>query len=275
MAESHRSDRDLCLGLLTLVLAAPLSGCGRDAEEEFAEAVVASSLQTEQNEKAGVVIVDTVRNECVDDPATTAAAVAERPPVGIYPDDCVSKSAEGANLHVDFAGCTGPFGRVALAGGVDATFAVTGECQLHVDVEDSGNLTANGRDLDYQATADVVLRPNERDVTWHASFETTNRNDATVRQSSDLDVVVDLGTDCRDIVGALRGQVGDRRYQATIESLVICPERCPGPGRVEAQIEGEQRDRTLTVRFDGSNRAQVTGWSGREFEVDLVCGQDE
>ena len=87
--------------------------------------------------------------------------------------------------------------------------------------------------------------------------------------------VVDLGTDCRDIVGALRGQVGDRRYQATIESLVICPERCPGPGRVEAQIEGEQRDRTLTVRFDGSNRAQVTGWSGREFEVDLVCGEDE
>jgi hypothetical protein len=275
MAHTLRSDRNLRLGLVLLALAAPLSGCGRDAEEEFAEAVVASSLQSERNEKAGGVIVDSVRNECVNDPALAAAAVAERPPVGIYPPDCVSKSAEGSNLHVEYAGCTGPFGRVTLAGGVDATFAVTGECQLHVGVEDSGNLTANGRELDYQATADVDLLPDQRDVEWHASFETTNDRDAAVRQSSDLDVVIDLGTDCHDIVGALRGQVGDRRYRATIEDLVLCSEGCPASGRVEAQVEGARRDRTLTVRFDGSNRAQVTGWSGREFEVDLVCADDE
>jgi hypothetical protein len=261
--------------LIILTLAAPLSGCGRDAEEEFAEAVVSSALQTERNEKAGGAIVDSVRNECVDDPAVAAAAVAERPPVGLYPSDCVSKSADGANLHVEYTGCTGPFGRVTLAGGVDATFAVVGDCRLQVGVEDSGNLTANGRELDYQATADVVLHPDERDVEWHASFETTNDRDAAVRQSSDLDVVVDLGTDCRDIVGALRGQVGNRRYRATIEDLVLCPERCPASGRVEAQVEGEHQDRTLTVQFDGSNRAQVTGWSGREFEVDLVCPEDE
>ena len=178
------------------------------------------------------------------------------------------------NLHVEFDDCTGPFGRVTLAGGVDAVFHSAGECRLHVDISDSGDLTANGHELHYTATADVALLDGERDVDWHASFQGTTRRGKPIRQTSDLDVIVSDTTGCRDIVGTARGRVGNHDYRTTIESLYICPGECPSSGQVSAFVTGRWRDRSITVRFDGSNRAQVTGWTGREFEVEMVCGAD-
>ena len=168
----------------------------------------------------------------------------------------------------------GPFGRVTLAGGVDATFQNAGECRLHVDIVDSGDLTANGHDLLYTATADVTLLEHEREVDWHASFQGTTWRGKPIRQTSDLDVVVDGSTNCRDIVGAARGRVGNHDYRTTIESLYICPGECPSSGKVSAFVTGRWRDRSIAVHFDGSNQAKVTGWTGREFEVETVCGAD-
>ena len=170
--------------------AAALSGCGHSAEEEFAEAVVSSALQSARNDKAGGVVVDSVEEDCVDEPELAAEQASKRPPVALYPADCVTKTADGVNLHVQFDGCTGPFGRVTLVGGVDATFQNAGECQLHVDVTDSGDLTANAHDLDYTAMADITLLEGEREVDWHASFEGTTRRGKRIRQTSDLDILV-------------------------------------------------------------------------------------
>ena len=251
-----------------------LPGCASDPEQEFAQAVVSSSLETSRSGMAGKPVVDAVDDPCaVADPEAAAAEAASRPVVGLYPASCATKSADGASVHVELDGCTGPFGKVTLQGGLDAVFSPgKAECTISADIADSGNLTANGRALDYDAHAEVTVKDGERDVDWTAHFTGTTRRGQDIEQSSHLGVVVDRESGCIDAAGDLHGTIAEwRDYGATISGLRVCPDHCPEAGTVDATVEGRLRDRSIQVRFDGSKVAHVTGWSGREFDVDLVC----
>ena len=72
-----------CTWLVPLGLTSTLAGCGQSAEEEFAQAVVTSALQSERNDKAGGFVVDSVEEDCADDPALAAQQASERPPVAL------------------------------------------------------------------------------------------------------------------------------------------------------------------------------------------------
>jgi hypothetical protein len=163
---------------------------------------------------------------------------------------------------------------VRLNGGLDAILEPADECGLHAEIVDSGDLEANGRPLDYEASAQVKFREGFRDVDWRARFSGTTKRGRSIRQSSKLTVEVEEATSCRTLSGDIDGRVGKRiDYSANIDALAVCPDACPSAGVVHATLEGRLRDRTLTVRFDGSNVAHVTGWTGREFDVDLTCGE--
>lgn len=268
--------RAMCCAALLVSL--PALGCAQVVEEKVAEAVVTSALQTSRNGGVGRTITEIQQRDdegCIDDPVAAAADAAARPPVGLFPASCLVKEADGVHLHADFDGCTGVFGRVSLHGGMDAVFESSGECRMHADIVDSGDFTANERPLDYEAQADIRYHDSYRDVDWSAHWEGTTRRGKDVEQTSSLNVRVDEESTCLDIVGSTHGRVDRWDFGTVIEDLTICPDQCPSSGMVEATLEGELRDRRITVEFDGSSVAYVTGWTGREFEVDMVCGPDE
>ncbi len=258
-----------------LVASAVLSGCALDLEEEFATAVVTSSLEAPKRQTAGREIADAMSDDCQLSAAEAVKEAAARPSVGLYPSSCVDKTADGDRLHAEFNGCTGAFGKVKLNGGVDAVVSLAGDCRLHADVVDSGDLTANGEPFDYEATAEIEVLEGARAVEWKAHWFGTTPRGRDIEQRSDLDVLVDHASSCIDLAGTLDGTIGKIDYGVTIKGLSICPDACPASGTVDAYWKRFRRERHITIEFDGSDLAQVTGWTGREFEVEMVCDPGE
>ncbi|MDX2054025.1 MAG: hypothetical protein SFV15_16615 [Polyangiaceae bacterium] len=261
-------------GTLASVLAftaLPLAGCSGAADEEIANAVITSALQSDNNGEVGDVVADSPSPECENDPNVWASKAAARPQVFLNPVGCATKTATGAALHIDFNQCTGPFGRMLLAGGVDAKFSNGSSCEAHVEVADSGNLTSNGNPLNYKASGDIRLISGQRSTTWHSEIIGTSRRGKPLQMSSDRSVVLNEVSHCVDVMGTSTGTVGGRSFSTNIESLSVCPGKCPSAGVLRAHIDGRFRDRTLEVRFDGSKHAQVTGINGDEFTVEMQC----
>jgi hypothetical protein len=267
--------RERALGwLLSCLALTSAAGCGRALEEEMAEGMVQASLETTRSGSAGQPLLRATERTCPVDPEAIAAEAALKSPVGLYPASCVTKTANGNTVHSEFADCTGAFGRVQLNGGLDAILESADECGIHAEIVDSGDLTANGRSLDYEASAYMTFRDGHRDIDWQARFSGTTKRGRSIRQSSKLAITIDEATSCVALNGDIDGRVGKRLdYSASIEGLSVCPEACPTSGVVQAKLEGRLRDRTLTLRFDGSNVAHATGWTGREFDVDMVCDE--
>lgn len=263
---------------LALALTSVLGGCAADVEKELATAAVTSSLETAQKQSTSRELVEPVRNEqggCAVTAEEAAADAAARPQVGLFPAGCAQKSASGPDVHVEYAGCTGVFGRVELDGGVDAHFESLAACELFATIADSGNLTANEQALDYAATADIVVGTSEHQIALASEWSGTTRRGRAVHQSGDWDLVLHDATTCLDFSGSARGSVDHVDYAIDVTALSICPEACPSQGTVRARWEGWQGEKEVTVEFDGSDVARVTGWSGRIFEVPMVCADGE
>jgi hypothetical protein len=253
------------------LLALVLSGCG-SAEDAFASAVVTSALQAPQAQQ---LTDDVAQESCAQLTAEGfAAEAAARPPVGLYPVECVTKRAEGAELSVTYDDCTGPFGRVRLDGSVEAIFEVSGECRLHADIADTG-LTANARPLAVQATADIEVREDARAIDWQGHFAGTTRRGRAVEQVSDFAVLVDHKTSCRTFDGTAEGNVDGIEYDFEVSGMSVCPGACPAGGVVQAAWHGRRRERDFRVEFDGTSVARVTLPSGSVKDVAMVCDAAE
>lgn len=258
---------------VVLILSACTAGCAVDIEKEFATAAVTSSLESARNQNAAREAVESYDCNITAEDAVREAA--ERPVVGLYPETCVTKVPDGDALRVTYDGCTGAFGKADISGGIDALVEVSGECKLFADIEDTGDLTNHGRQFDYAATADVTVSEGLRDVDWRASWSGETKRGRTIEQSSELRVIVDDASSCRDISGTAEGVVdGEYPYDISVADFTMCPGACPSKGTVVAQWQGHRKEREVTVDFDGSDVAVVTGWSGRTFEVPMVCGDD-
>ena len=260
---------------LIVSLAALLIGCGDVQEQELAKASVTSALQTSRSAGVGTVVYEALDESTCLDPETAAAEAAARPVVGLYPSECAQKTHDGPSLHLELDDCTGPFGRVLLEGGLDAALRPVTCAELHADVSDSGDLTANGRDVEYSASADITAEGTRRDVTWSAHWATTTKLGKEIAQTSDLAIVIDTTTSCLAIDGTAAGYVGDHDFNSQIEGLTVCPDACPTAGTVRIQAEGWRRERSLVLEFDGSETAKVTGSDGDTFDVSMVCSGDE
>lgn len=271
-------NHSIALGSLGCLVCLAASGCAAAEEEAVAQAVVTSALSTNENGGVGKEFVEAVDDTCLSDPEAAVRDAASRPSVVFIPSTCVDKSADGNRLHAELTGCKGRFGRTVVEGGLDALVTSTKECALHADIADSGNLAANGAPLTYEAAADVRLVDGQRQVDWSAGWSGITPRGRAIEQKSQLDIVEDPQTECVDVVGVAEGRVERHAYDLVIEELAACPDECPSAGTVRATLKGNLRDRTVTVRFDGSSTAKVTGWTGRRYDVEMICdpvaGQD-
>src|SRR5262245_50294646 len=111
------SARSTVFAVSVTVATLALAGCGK-ADDEVAVASVQSALQTSRSAGLGKITYEHVDPNACLDPAAAAREAADRPTVGLYPDGCAAKTADGTSLHVALDDCTGAFGRVHLNGGI-------------------------------------------------------------------------------------------------------------------------------------------------------------
>jgi hypothetical protein len=89
-----------------------------------------------------------------------------------------------------------------------------------------------------------------------------------------MTIVVDTATKCRTANGTGVTMVGDRRIDSTIKDYKTCREADGSDGCPTGTVThtNAAADKTLTIAFDGSSKAQVTGPKGKTVGVPLVCG---
>ncbi len=264
------------LALITLMTGTAGSfamGCAQDDDYDLAVASVTSALEVSRSGGTGETVFDGMNPGSCVDPASAATLAASIPSAGLYPAGCETKTTDAAHVHVQFSDCTGPFGRRLLNGGLDATFAGCTNGKLHADVTDSGDLTGNGHPIHYEASADIGVVGKDRDVTWTANWSATTKRGRYVEHQSNLDIRIDA-SQCLDIAGTTEGHVDEFQFSSQIDALIVCPDRCPSNGTVAISRERKRGERSLTIRFDGTDHAHVQGSRGRTFDVPLVCSGD-
>ncbi|HVY46138.1 MAG TPA: hypothetical protein VHB21_09675 [Minicystis sp.] len=270
--------RSIALALVALPFAFASAGClvPADADEQIASASAASAIQSARNAGNANGVVQGVRSAQQSDaclsPAGVAAACAAEPTAGLYPDGCAVKTASGDDLHVDYHDCTGPFGAVHVSGGADASFTKGPSCdEVDASMHDTGDLTANGAPLRYEASASIRVDGGTADVGWDATWDAdTSAGHATAEDH--LQLAQDLGTFCVTASGTGRATLDGARVDSNVEGFAVCPDACPTAGTLVVTASDGVWHGQITITFDGSATAHAVGSHGQRFDVPLVCG---
>jgi hypothetical protein len=262
---------------IPLGVAVALIGAGCDESIDPAESQVAADgtqamMASSQSQSLASVVFE---NVSVSDPLKAAAELAA--PKVLWPAGCVTRTKDFVNpfvVHVTFNNCVGPFGLVHINGEEVVTFSVgmNGALRAHIL---GVNLTANGTSIAHAATADITFQSaSARTVVWQGSWLRVDDAGDIVAHSSDLEVAVDLAAGCRTSNGTAGTHVATRTVDTTVTDYRICSnqktgaEGCPSGTVVDT---GRPQGRTVTVHFDGSATAQVTGPRGNTFGLPLLC----
>ncbi len=258
--------------LALAMLLAPTGCAGDEDEQEAASSTATSALQASSQGGLTDGMLDT-EGGLAPDPEVAAQTVQDRPLRGLHPASCATRTRAGNVVTLKLDGCTGPFGKVTLHGTVTATFTrpSSGD-QLHVDVAAGSDLTANDRPLTYAAQADVRYDGAQRFVTWHGASSGTTKRGKSFDRTTDASIAANVDTRCATIDGVSKGSVGRWDVNVTIEGFSACENACPSAGAARATLRGPLgKERDLSVRFDGSAKASVTGFRGRTFDLALDC----
>ncbi|HSO34914.1 MAG TPA: hypothetical protein VLT33_20435 [Labilithrix sp.] len=278
MSASHSTIRfaSVLVSFLGLgVVFAPTGCASQDDEQEAASGTATSALQASSQGGLTDGMLDT-EGGLAPEPELAAQTVADRPLRGLHPAGCATKTREANVITLKLDGCSGPFGKVTLRGSLSATFTRAEGDVLHVAIASSDDLTANDRPMTYAAQADVRYEGAQRFVTWHGASSGTTKRGKSFERTTDLSIVADVDTKCATIDGVSKGSVGQLEVNATIEGFNACKDSCPRGGLARATVRGPRgKEKSLDVRFDGSDHAKVKGFSGRSFDVVLDCDAAE
>jgi hypothetical protein len=261
-----------------LVFGAAMVGCSAKSSEpvdstdqDLATAGSESEAAAEQSTSLGNLVFFSVASQ---DP--TVAAVSIAADTKLWPTGCATREKDPTNplvVHITLNNCTGPRGLVHLNGQETVVLSKSAGGALHAELS-SQNLTANGKPITHTASADITVMGNLRDVAWKGAWTRTNDKGTTISHTSDLAIVVDTSAQCRTTNGSAVTMVGTREIDTTVADYKICKgpngaDECPS-GKVTHTAKATGRE--ISVEFDGSNEATVTGPKGGTFDVALVCG---
>jgi hypothetical protein len=193
----------------------------------------------------------------------------------LWPAGCATRAKDPTNplvVVVTLNGCTGPFGLVKLSGELISTFSKNAGGGLHIEVA-SKDLTANGRPVTESGSGDVTVSGTTRTVAWKGAWTRENLKGETVSHTTDVTLTIDASTECRTANGTAQTNVGTREIDSAMKSYEICklPSGADGCPTGEITHTRVAKDATLTIDFDGTDQAKVTGPRGNSIEVPLVC----
>ncbi len=205
--------------------------------------------------------------------ALTPAEIGDRAKAFFAPAGCLAVTNDVAAKKVTylFNGCTGPKGLAKVTGAVTVTWAVTGTSAMHLDYAATG-LQINAGSYDWSAAADVTASGTQRTAKWTGSVKGTTGNGVSVDRSNEKVFTWDTSDACLTIDGTSSGTYGERRLKTTIAGFKKCKGSCPEAGGTLV-LEDPDDGRTVTVTFNGTGRATVTGTRNVSTTVTLACGR--
>lgn len=194
-----------------------------------------------------------------------------------WPAGCATRQRDATNksvVHITLNDCTGPFGLVKHSGEITVTFSKSASGGLHAEAT-SSNMTVNGKPVTYAASADITIDTTAKTITVNANGAWTrvNGKGETVSHTRQGTNVIDLVKKCRDWNGTAVTKVGSREVDSTAKDYTICRKADGTEGCPSGEITHTHKSsgRTVTVDFDGSDEAKITGPKGNSVEVQLVC----
>jgi hypothetical protein len=258
-------------GFALLALVADCGGAASVDEVQLAADGTQAMMSSQQSTSLANVVFESVTRT---DPVQAAAQLVASA-TALWPTGCATRAEDPVDprvTHVTYNDCIGPFGLVHLDGEVVMTFSAGVGGGLHTALA-GVSLTANGHPITYTATADIAIRGTTRRVEWQGSWTRVDALGATVVHTSDLNIDVDTVAACRTANGTAKTTVGGREVDTTISDYEVCrnidgEEACPsGTVTHTGRISGE----SVTIDFDATDTAEVTGPVGRPFPESLLC----
>lgn len=255
------------LPLIAIVACSSKTTSTDSSNDDGNEAAAASA----QASHLGEIVFSSVSSQ---DP-TAAAASASVGNGQLWPAGCATrtKDANPRVVHIVFNDCTGPFGLAHLNGEMIVTFSAGANGALHSDHQSNG-LTVNGKPITHSVSADITVSGATRNITWHGVWNRTNNNGDTVAHTSDMAIVLDTAAHCRTGNGTAVTTVDAREVDSTIKDYKICrnPDGTDGcPSGTVTHLH-KLAGKSVSVTFDGTNQATITGPNGGTVKVGLVCG---
>lgn len=207
------------------------------------------------------------------DPMAAAGSVAA---AQWWPAGCSTRTRDASNpavVHVHLDSCTGPFGIRQHSGDITITFSKNADGSLHAEAA-SSNMTINGKAVTFSASRDISVAAGIIDVKGHAAWTRENAGGETVSHSTSVDTKIDVAKKCRTSNGTAVTMVGSRETDSTLKDYEVCRNADGSDGCPTGEITHTHKatGRTVSVSFDGSNQALITGPRGGTAEVTLVCG---
>jgi hypothetical protein len=207
------------------------------------------------------------------DPASAAGSVAA---AQWWPAGCATRTKDASNplvVHVHLESCTGPFGIRKHTGDITVTFSKNADASLHAEAT-SANMTINDKPVTFSASRDISVAAGIIDVKGHAAWTREDAAGDTVSHTTNVETKIDVAKKCRTSNGTAVTTVGTREVDSTLTDYEVCRgadgvDECPS-GKISHTHKATGR--TVSVSFDGSNQATVTGPRGGTAEVTLVCG---
>jgi len=257
------------LAFLAAACSSKSSDSGSIDAQDQADSVEATSSNA-QSTHFTELFTSSVTSSDPQQAATSNAAIRQ-----FWPASCATRAQDPTNplvVHVTLNDCTGPFGMVHVSGELTATFGKNASGGLTVNVT-SSNLTANGHAVSESGTGDVTISGATRTVAWQGAWTRVNAAGETVSHTTTANVVIDTAAQCRTTNGSAQTNVAAREIDSTITDYKICKladgsEGCPSGEIVHTS---KRTGKSLTIDFDGTADAKVTGPAGHSAEVPLVC----
>lgn len=207
---------------------------------------------------------------------TLAANEVIAPTSQVFSSGCSTRTKDPTNpkvVHIHFVDCTGPFGLRHLSGDETAVFSSNADGTLHVALSDDGNLTVNGRPVQHSGAGDITIAGTQRNVAWKGAWTRENDRGLTVSHTNDMSIVVDTATGCHTRNGTGVTLVGTREIDTKIDNLEVCRNASGERGCPSGTVThtAKKSGKSVTVEFDGTAIASVTGRNGQTADVPLVC----
>lgn len=263
----NRSSTVSFVALTALSTLTSLAACHRgDDDLDNVETAVDSSTVSQAEGSLLASVIDGASGQAAlaATPADIAGYIAAHAPQRYSPSGCVTATQAASSVTLAFAGCTGPRGLRQLDGTLVVNVASTtgGAIQLTGMAKD---FQLGGSTLDIDTTA--VYTATAASASLAITTHTAGVGPLGREIAHDGEYTVSWTATCVGVKGAWSTEIGEAGRSTTAD-VSRCLDQCP-TGSI---TRNTFRDRTISLTFDGTDRATWSISGGRSGTVDLACG---
>ncbi|HEY8074134.1 MAG TPA: hypothetical protein VIF62_08495, partial [Labilithrix sp.] len=188
-----------------------------------------------------------------------------------------TRLSPGVWQHV-FTNCTGPKGKVTYNGTVKSTWTLSaGSLEVKHEATDFSakgprvTVTFSGsRDVTYTRSGSVITK--HRVGNWTGTIaKNTGTASEPWSHTADFTSTWDSSSKCYTRDGSADNTIGSREFGRKVTGFKVCGDifACPEGGTFE--LDRKNGTVTITLTFDGGDKATLTGPKGNSVDITLAC----